>query len=180
MSAPGGDRAYDDDVSPAAGHAGATTPLVAPATPQLAPSIEDSTRNSYAGAAPATPDVSRPFLAPGAASKENIVESGGRRGVVRRRWPLFAGAGAAAVVVIVLAVVLPVTLVHKHHSSGGGSGGSSGANAASPTSNPESPSGAVTGGNGSQITTEDGVTFTYVNNFGGFCKFLLLSAYARS
>jgi hypothetical protein len=30
----------------------------------------------------------------------------------------------------------------------------------------------VSGGDGSEITTEDGSTFVYSNEFGGFCKFL--------
>lgn len=165
MAAPGSDYAYPEDMH-AARDGGASSPLVPPDTPRFlgegSPSLQDSARNSFV--APTTPDASRPFLT-GGASEEKFVEGSSARPRARRRWPLFVLAGAIAVVVIVLAVVLPVTLVHKHHSSG------SGASAASPTSNPESPTGLLTGGNGSLITTEDGITFTYVNNFGGICEY---------
>jgi glucan 1,3-beta-glucosidase len=164
------DHAYHDDLpSPAGVH----EPLVPPDTSRMigvSPSLQESTRDSYVGTAPTSPDpqAERPFITPGA-SEEKI--GGGvatnRKSARRRRWPLYALAGLIAVIVIVLAVVLPVTLTKKKHHDG--SGNASGASAASPTSNPESPTGAVTGGNGTVIKTEDGVVFTYTNNFGGTC-----------
>lgn len=76
-----------------------------------------------------------------------------------------------ALLLVAAAVVIPVYfLVIKPQSNssksstgtgtgGGGSGGGSGSGN-SPT----------TGGNGSLVTTSDGTTFTYINNFGGFCE----------
>lgn len=90
--------------------------------------------------------------------------------------PLFWLITAAAIIVVVLAVILPVYFkVIKPNNdntsgasaSGGGGGGGSG-------SNPSSPSGATTGGNGtSVIDSATGQTFTYTNQFGGFCECLL-------
>lgn len=141
------------------------------------PSIQDtSARNSYINSTPATPDVSRPFLSEGAIQdpfldKPEDGPTGAINKPARRRWPLFVVGGAIAAVVIVLAVVLPVTLVHKHHGGGGSSSGTSDGGAHDPTAtaNPESPTGALTGGNGTVIQADDGSTFTYINNFGGFC-----------
>ncbi|THG97563.1 hypothetical protein EW026_g4454 [Hermanssonia centrifuga] len=140
------------------------------------PSIQDtSARNSYINSTPATPDVSRPFLSEGAIQdpfldKPEDGPTGAINKPARRRWPLFVVGGAIAAVVIVLAVVLPVTLVHKHHGGGGSSSGTSDGGAHDPTAtaNPESPTGALTGGNGTVIQADDGSTFTYINNFGGF------------
>ncbi|GJE83932.1 glycoside hydrolase family 5 protein [Phanerochaete sordida] len=131
------------------------------------PSIPDSARDSFIAGGPATPDMSRPFMTPGA-SNERIIGTGAAA-TGRRRWGLIAAGAGVAVVVIVLAIVLPVTLVHHHkNSSSGGSSGSGGdAAAPGPSSNPESPTGALSGGNGTVILTEDGTTFTYINNFGG-------------
>ena len=50
----------------------------------------------------------------------------------------------------------------RSKSSGSGSGDSA-------TTNPESPTGATSGGNGSVIQLADGTTFTYENPFGGTC-----------
>ncbi|KAI0695715.1 glycoside hydrolase superfamily [Cytidiella melzeri] len=82
----------------------------------------------------------------------------------RKRWLIYGVVAAAAAIVIALAIALPVTLVHRHSHAGGSGGGGGGGGS---SSNPESPTGEVSGGNGTQITTEDGVTFTYVNRFGG-------------
>ncbi|KAI0959157.1 hypothetical protein AcW1_004072 [Taiwanofungus camphoratus] len=75
---------------------------------------------------------------------------------------LFGAGATIAIVVIVLVIVLPVTLVHKHHRTSSVTG------TALPTSNPESPTGATSGGNGSITSTADNVTFTYINSFGGY------------
>ncbi|EGN91810.1 glycoside hydrolase family 5 protein [Serpula lacrymans var. lacrymans S7.3] len=86
-----------------------------------------------------------------------------KRSIFKR--PLFWLASLVALAIVVLAVVLPVyfTVVKPRqnkqaYSSGGG--GSPG--------NPESPTGATTGGNGSLVVTSDGSSFTYINPFGGY------------
>lgn len=83
---------------------------------------------------------------------------------------------ALAIALIVLAVVLPVYFVvikPKNLSTSspgsGGSGSGSGSGSGPPIG---SPGGATSGGNGSIITTSDGSTFTYINPFGGYCKYL--------
>lgn len=133
---------------------------------QTSPSIPDSTRDSFVAGGPATPDMSRPFLTPGASNEKILGGEGIRSAAPKRRWALIGAGVAIAVVVIVLAIVLPVTLVH-HHKNGGSGSASGGAAGAAPSSNPESPTGALSGGNGTVIRTEDGTTFTYINNFGG-------------
>ncbi|KAF5367021.1 hypothetical protein D9758_003863 [Tetrapyrgos nigripes] len=94
----------------------------------------------------------------------------------RRRRVVFIG--VVSLIIVVLVVILPVyfEVIRPKHSSdsaasGGvrGSGGNgSGGNGGGPSSNPSSPSGAITGGDGSKIITENGTTFIYNNPFGGF------------
>ncbi|KJA22085.1 glycoside hydrolase family 5 protein [Hypholoma sublateritium FD-334 SS-4] len=85
----------------------------------------------------------------------------------KKRIGLIATLVLVAVIIILLAVFLPVYLVvvRKHKSSTGAATGSGGGGGAS---NPGSPTGAVTGGNGSIITLSNGTDFTYINPFGGF------------
>lgn len=87
----------------------------------------------------------------------------------RRRRPLLWLAALAALAAVFLAVFLPVffTVIRprQHKSS---------AAAAAHGPNPESPTGATTGGNGSLVTALDGTTFTYVNPYGGYCECLEL------
>lgn len=137
----------------------------------VAPSLQDA--DSSVGA-PATPDLTRPMLTPGNTQEKlqkDDVEPIAAAPSNRRRRLLYILAAAIAAVVIALAVALPITLIHKHRNS---SSSADSPRASVPTANPESPSGALSGGNGSLITTEDGMTFTYINNFGGFCTFLPL------
>ncbi|EMD31783.1 glycoside hydrolase family 5 protein, partial [Gelatoporia subvermispora B] len=85
----------------------------------------------------------------------------------RRRLLLISLGVAVAIIVVVLAVILPIyfTIIKKHKDSH--SGGSSSSAASGPGANPESPTGAISGGDGSLITTADNVTFTYSNQWGG-------------
>ncbi|KAG8921416.1 hypothetical protein FRC01_000258 [Tulasnella sp. 417] len=87
----------------------------------------------------------------------------------RKKLFLILG-GVAALAVIAVAVAVPVVLTQTKKSSSSGSSSSSSGNHGSgsndgPTSN--GPKGAITGGDGSIITTEKGTTFTYINKFGG-------------
>ncbi|KAI1792509.1 glycoside hydrolase [Ganoderma leucocontextum] len=90
----------------------------------------------------------------------------------RRRLYIWLAVGLLAIIVIVLAIVLPIVLTSKGHSGstsdsnsshGNGPGGRGGSPA-----NPESPTGAVTGVDGSIVVMSDGTSFTYTNKFGGF------------
>src|SRR5262249_47030379 len=69
-----------------------------------------------------------------------------------------------ALIVFILIIALPVVLKHNRSTSSAASGKPSGAK---PSGKPAAP---TTGGNGSVITAEDGTTFTYINNFCGFCE----------
>ncbi|KAG9015685.1 hypothetical protein FRB90_004437 [Tulasnella sp. 427] len=93
----------------------------------------------------------------------------------KRKKLFFILAGVATLAIIAAAVAIPVALTQsKKHSSnssgssssssGSGNDNGSGQNGGPTSSNP---SGTVTGGDGSTITTENGTTFTYVNKFGG-------------
>ena len=142
--------------------------------PFAAAPTDTGVRNSYVVASP-SPSSSRPMLfdhtkleaSEAAAGEAALVDKeardvqGTRPNSRRRRLYIWLGIGAAAIIIIVLAVVLPVILTkggigHKSGSHGSGS-------------NPESPTGAVTGGDGSTVVMSDGTSFTYTNKFGGFC-----------
>jgi glucan 1,3-beta-glucosidase len=81
------------------------------------------------------------------------VNGNGRRH--RRIWLCIA---LAIVAVVAIAIAVPIAVIkHKHnHSAAGQTGSSTAKNAA------------VTGGDGSTVTTANGTTFTYKNSFGGF------------
>jgi hypothetical protein len=87
----------------------------------------------------------------------------------RRLW-FWLLVGLVALAVIVVAVIVPVYYkVIKPSNAAQTSGSSPGstASAAEPTQS-ETPQAAITGGDGSQVTTDTGHTFTYNNSFGGF------------
>ncbi|KZS87759.1 glycoside hydrolase [Sistotremastrum niveocremeum HHB9708] len=77
------------------------------------------------------------------------------------------------IVVIILAVVIPIyfAVIRPHQKTNTTAKAPSSTVAPGslpPGNNPESPSGAITGGDGSTITLADGSTMTYHNQFGGF------------
>lgn len=85
-----------------------------------------------------------------------------RKKPFRRRWPWWISLliGLLLLAIVALAVVLPIYFViirpHQH--------------AQNVQANPGSPTGATTGANGSTIIASDGTTFTYLNEFGGYCE----------
>lgn len=89
----------------------------------------------------------------------------------RRR--LFIITGIVAGVILIIAVVVAVSLtVAKKHDSKSSTSGATGDSPASPTSTSVSSPNhstklAVTGGDGSKVTMDDGTTFTYSNSYGG-------------
>ncbi|KAG2015233.1 exo-beta-1,3-glucanase [Coprinopsis cinerea AmutBmut pab1-1] len=95
----------------------------------------------------------------------------------KRRPLLIALLALLALAIVVLAVVLPVYFkVIKPRqnrdgstdgSSGSGTDGNESTSAPSPTGS-ATPTNPTSGGDGSTVTTEDGTTFTYSNQFGGF------------
>ncbi|KAI0919437.1 hypothetical protein AcV7_006173 [Taiwanofungus camphoratus] len=127
--------------------------------------------------APATPPTKEVATPPGS---DAGLASGASR-YLKTPWyrrPFVWLAAFAVLAIVVLAVVLPVYFVvvkpRRHHGSssslgtggsgdGNGNGGGKGSGA-----NPESPTGATTGGNGSVVVMDDGTNFTYINPFGGY------------
>lgn len=84
------------------------------------------------------------------------------------RRPMVLLAALLALIIVIVAVIVPLYFfVIKKHGSSGHSTSSGGSGGGSPTA---AGSGAITGGDGSIITTETGDTFTYKNPFGGFCE----------
>ena len=94
----------------------------------------------------------------------------------RRMWIIGAvAAGVIAIIIIVVAIYFAVIKPHNNNSSvsGGASKGDSKGSQTTSSAAPASTSKtaqtlAVTGGDGSKVTTEDGTSFTYSNKFGGY------------
>ncbi|EPQ55353.1 glycoside hydrolase [Gloeophyllum trabeum ATCC 11539] len=144
----------------------AATPLGfngAPGTPaESGALLADEKAASGAGSA-ATSNAALAAAADGVAAKEAGVAPPDRRAVWRRRLRWIIPLSLFAIAAIVLVIVLPVVLVADKKDGGSGGSGGSGKPA---KGNPESPNGATTGGDGSQIVTPNG-TFTYKNPYGG-------------
>lgn len=108
---------------------------------------------------------------------ESYVSGSGSKAARKKRMLLIAG-GAIALIVIGVAVGLGVALSHKGGSSspakssgtpgGGGNSTSGGGDDGGPGEGNTPSSAPITGGDGSIITTDSGVNFTYSNKFGGF------------
>jgi hypothetical protein len=83
----------------------------------------------------------------------------------------------AILVVVIVAVMVPVyfaVIKPKNATTTTTDGGSQTANGPRPTGSSGSPGSksVVSGGDGSTVTTPNGTTFTYKNQFGGICKAL--------
>ncbi|KAJ3996200.1 glycoside hydrolase family 5 protein [Lentinula boryana] len=92
----------------------------------------------------------------------------------RRRPIILALVGLGILAVIVLAVILPVYFKiikpkqNQNDSASPASASAGSSSVGSGSGNPASPSGATSGGDGSEIILDDGTTFTYKNSFGGY------------
>ena len=88
----------------------------------------------------------------------------------KKRVLLWGAIAALAAVVIAVAVAVPVVLTSRNKddsSDSSNNGGSGGGNRHDGNGN-NTPQGSISGGDGSEVTMEDGTTFTYVNKFGGY------------
>jgi hypothetical protein len=85
--------------------------------------------------------------------------------------PMFLLAALVALVVLILVIVLPVyfTVIKKKGTPTPNSSATT-TPGKGPGSGPSTPTVAISGGDGSIVTTDTGNTFTYVNKFGGFCE----------
>ncbi|KAI3602122.1 glycoside hydrolase family 5 protein [Moniliophthora roreri] len=95
----------------------------------------------------------------------------GEKGVIyarkpSRRKPIIIGAIVVAIVVIA-AIGVGVYFARKGKGKDGGGSSSSSSSSTTPPANGGVVQ-AVTGGDGSEVTLEDGTTFTYSNPFGGY------------
>ncbi|KAL0575635.1 hypothetical protein V5O48_006339 [Marasmius crinis-equi] len=98
-------------------------------------------------------------------------------GAARRRKPLILGLAALAVVILIIVIVVPVyfTVIKKDDDSSssgsssgsGGSDGGSGGDGGKDGGKPGTVA-AVTGGDGTEVTLEDGSKFKYENPHGGY------------
>ncbi len=95
----------------------------------------------------------------------------------RSKRKVIIAAGAAAAALLILAIVIPVYFAvvkpknntsSNNNDSSGGSTNSAESSRPSATSTGKPTVAAVTGGDGSKVTTEDGSQFTYSNSFGGY------------
>ncbi|KAK7030955.1 hypothetical protein VNI00_013902 [Paramarasmius palmivorus] len=140
-------------------------------------------RASYLGAgsetprdsAPGTPNNSSPLLPMQDKFESNDYaaeseQNARKEAKGRRRTLIVAGIILAVIAIVVLAVVLPVyfVVIKPKNSNASSSSNAGGGSVGDGSGNPQSPTGATSGGDGSQIITDDGETFTYNNKFGGF------------
>ncbi|KAJ3714754.1 hypothetical protein C8R42DRAFT_726250 [Lentinula raphanica] len=124
-----------------------------------------------------TPNNSSPLLVaakPESDGSEHQFQSAKAKSAARRRRPIIlALIGLGILAIVVLAVILPVyfTVIKpkqdKDDATTSGASAGSGS-VGSGSGNPTSPTGATSGGDGSEIILDDGTTFTYKNSFGGF------------
>lgn len=137
-------------------------------------SVLSSTDASPRGSKLTLPTTSAPLL-----HKEAPVYAEATHANTRKRSLLkWVIAAAVLLVVVVLAVVLPVyftVIKPNNHRSVASVPGPSDDNHTSAAPTPSSvPRVAITGGDGSTVTADDGSTFTYTNKFGGFCEYFVL------
>lgn len=71
--------------------------------------------------------------------------------------------------IVAAAVVVPVYFRPKQNNTSASSTGAPSNSTNAANGNPKTAA-AITGGDGSTITTEDGDKFTYTNSFGGYCE----------
>lgn len=89
----------------------------------------------------------------------------------RRNVIVLAALGGVVLLIVVIVVPVYFLAIKPHSNKSSSSSQSSHSTTASPssTSSPSTPkSAAITGGDGSTVTMDDGTTFTYSNPFGGF------------
>jgi hypothetical protein len=158
-----------------------------PRASYLQPNLEDSVhttpRESFlaSNSGPLIPESEKPE-AYGDSAPEDPDAS--RRSPLRSRrllWLALLGGLVLLIVVVVVPVYFTV-IKPKHNVNGSVSGGAGGSPGSGPTKgggNPQSPNGAITGGDGSTVILADGTSFTYKNQFGGFCEWSLLSKHSK-
>ncbi|KAJ7117234.1 glycoside hydrolase [Mycena crocata] len=132
--------------------------------------------NAAANYPPASPNHDAALLpaAPGASYEKEYGTAAARSPSTKRRRLLVLGA-LAALIIVVVAVVVPVYFLvikkkddNSAPAEASNSAGSSGDSGSSSSGGGTSIVSAVTGGDGSTVTTDSGESFTYKNAFGGY------------
>ncbi|TIC14480.1 glycoside hydrolase [Wallemia mellicola] len=121
---------------------------------QKAPSIFDNSMSANLTQSDSAVDEKGLPAMPEAPNKSSL-----RNARNRRKGIIIASSVLAAIVVIVLVVALPVTLTRKNNNNS--------SQADEPVRNHEGNLIQTSGGDGSEVTLDDGNTFTYNNAFGG-------------
>lgn len=148
--------------------------------------LESNTGNSVQS----TPNNSSPLLASNKPESDHgLQQAKSGSGTKRGRLIILILVGLGVLAVIVLAVVLPVYFKvikprqnQDNLTSGSSASGSSAGSGSvgSGSGNPASPSGATSGGDGSEIIVDGGANFTYKNPFGGYCEFPEISTFSST
>ena len=125
-----------------------------------------------------SPNNSSPFLTQQEREPVHDVQDSNEKSSKKTRpWWFWALIASAVIAIVVLVVILPVyftVIKPKNDTSSGGTGnggnnGGGGSGGGGSGSNPGSPTGSISGGDGSEIIMEDGTKFIYNNSFGGQC-----------
>ena len=149
---------------------------------------EISTPRSSAYGPPSTINSQEPLAGrekPAETYPEDTPSSQNQKRAPIHKRPVFWLAVLVALILIILVVILPVyfTVIKKNNNSNNAAAAASGSassGGAQPTKTGQpaaSATAAITGGDGSLITTSDGVNFTYKNQFGGTCEYILFVKY---
>jgi len=134
-----------------------------------------------------TPAHSTALLPAGKYSEDPASQYAARSRPFYRR-PVWLAIALGALVALILAIILPVyfTVIRKSNNNSNAASnspgsGSSTSSSAGPTAtgSPTTPSGAITGGDGSTIISGN-TSFVYKNPFGGYCEFFPTSNYLRT
>ncbi len=118
-------------------------------------------------------DGAMPMASVGSRGSRYLEEKRAAYAPPRSKRKVIIGCGILAGILLILAIVIPVYFAvvkpnNKNSNNNGDSDGdSNGSEAPSATSTGKPTSVLVTGGSGSKVTTDDGTTFTYKNDFGG-------------
>ena len=151
--------------------------LQPPRVPLLDSSVSTPRESTYAGGPPSPTNSSPLLLASDTAEKGRSDQPHGQ-GLVppknRRLRRILLFAIPIGLILLALVIALPVyfAVVKKPTTQAASSTSSSSPTATTSASPGPSarPIGAISGGDGSTVTQEDGNTFIYRNTFGGICK----------
>jgi glucan 1,3-beta-glucosidase len=137
------------------------------------PSFRDSAALDKSEAGRDTPNA--PFIGSQGNDGAYTPTYGTKAAEAAKRKKIVISIVAVTVVALILAIILPIYFLvvkpkNQSFVASGGSGGSTsgGGGGGGGSTTPGKPNSKVTGGDGSEVTMEDGTKFTYNNKFGGY------------